>query len=120
MRAFAKASGISTRVLSDLELGRRTNFNNSTKRQLEDTLKWARGGIGDYLSQGIPPTKLSADAATQTAVGKEFVVMQAITDALQTLDRDTRIRVLRWALEREHSSPGTTPPAEETAIGAPA
>lgn len=41
--AFARASGISTRVLDDVEKGRRTNYSATTLAAIEAALGWAPG-----------------------------------------------------------------------------
>jgi hypothetical protein len=51
---FAQASGISTRILGDIETGRRTNFGPSTIAALEHTLQWATGSVAAVLAGGDP------------------------------------------------------------------
>ncbi|SIN33241.1 helix-turn-helix domain-containing protein [Mycobacteroides abscessus] len=52
--ALAEAAGLTTRVISDLESGRRSNFSASTKAQIEGALKWHTGSIDDALKGGEP------------------------------------------------------------------
>lgn len=52
--ALAEVAGLTPRVISDLELGRRSNFSASTKAQIEGALKWHTGSIDDALKGGEP------------------------------------------------------------------
>lgn len=52
--ALAEAAGLTPRVISDLELGRRSNFSASTRAQIEGALKWHTGSIDDALKGREP------------------------------------------------------------------
>lgn len=52
--ALAEAAGLTPRVISDLESGRRSNFSASTKAQIEAALKWHTGSIDDALGGRHP------------------------------------------------------------------
>jgi ribosome recycling factor len=52
--AFSAASGISTRILGDIETGRRANFDRTTVAALENTLGWATGSVASILRGGGP------------------------------------------------------------------
>lgn len=52
--ALAEAADLTVRVISDLESGRRSNFNHSTKAAIEQALKWHTGSIDLTLAGGQP------------------------------------------------------------------
>jgi hypothetical protein len=52
--AFSDASGISTRILGDIETGRRGNFDPTTIAALENTLGWATGSASRIAHGGEP------------------------------------------------------------------
>jgi hypothetical protein len=51
---FAAALKISTRVLGDIETGRRSNYDPTTLASLEDVLGWETGSIDRVLRGGDP------------------------------------------------------------------
>jgi hypothetical protein len=56
--AFSDASGISTRILGDIETGRRGNFDPTTIAALENTLGWATGSA-NRIAHGGEPTVIA-------------------------------------------------------------
>jgi hypothetical protein len=52
--AFSDATGISTRILGDIETGRRGNFDRTTIAALEGTLGWATGSATRIAYGGEP------------------------------------------------------------------
>lgn len=50
-KAFAEASEISLRTISDLEAGDRDRYTPSTLARLEKALRWPTGRVGEILSQ---------------------------------------------------------------------
>ncbi len=52
--AFADALGVSTRVLGDVETGRRGNFDSTTLAALENVLGWATGSVDRIVAGGEP------------------------------------------------------------------
>ncbi len=109
VKALAETTGVSERLISDLETGRRGNFSPSSQAVLEGHYGWRRGSIQDTLAGGTP-TVLSDPFAnngphTQEPIptsdlDKEFAAMKAIESATDELDPAARVRVLRWALDR--------------------
>lgn len=50
LRAFAAASGLSTKTLSEIESGKRASYDRATLAQLEQALGWSSGTIGTVLA----------------------------------------------------------------------
>lgn len=108
-KALADAAHLTPRVISDIEVGRRTNFSGSTKAAIEDKLLWEVGSIDAILSGGDPtplaPMKVDSGSAAppslvRNEIEHEFVAMQEVASAVENLDPDSRSRVLHWALDR--------------------
>lgn len=59
--AFAKAAGISTRVLDDLENGARTNYLDSTLAAVEATLGWSQGTCRRVVAGGSIQRDMDSD-----------------------------------------------------------
>jgi transcriptional regulator with XRE-family HTH domain len=51
---FARATGLSTRLISDLERGRRDNYSDETKALIENTLLWEPGSLDRVAAGGQP------------------------------------------------------------------
>lgn len=75
---FSRASGVSKRVLDDLETGRRDNYRASTIERVEAALGWAPGSI-IRTSEGRRPVRQHDEQ------------LQLLLDAWPHLSRDTRI-----------------------------
>lgn len=52
--AFADASGLSRRTINDVEVGKRSNYDQVTIRQIEYALGWNDGSISSVLAGGEP------------------------------------------------------------------
>lgn len=66
---FAQAAGISSRLLSDIENGKRTSYDPATLVKLEEALKWEPGGVDATLAGGdaeVAPVKV--DPARQREI----------------------------------------------------
>jgi transcriptional regulator with XRE-family HTH domain len=59
-RDFAHATGLSTRVLSDLENGRRRRYHSETLAVIEERLGWAPGSC-EQIVNGLEPTTAEVD-----------------------------------------------------------
>lgn len=59
-RDFAAATGLSARVLSDLENGRRTRYHPETLAVVEERLGWAHGSC-ERVVNGLEPTPADVD-----------------------------------------------------------
>ncbi len=66
--AFTDASGISTRILGDIETARRNSYDPTTIAKLEQALKWATGSVNSILA-GAEPTAL--DTALPTGMASQ-------------------------------------------------
>lgn len=63
---LATASGISYRILGDIETGRRDNFDRVTLVKLEHALQWAPGSAVAIANGGtaVPATRITGQGAT--------------------------------------------------------
>jgi hypothetical protein len=102
---FADASGISTRILGDIETGRRGRFDRKTIAALENTLGWATGSAVRIVEGGEPtlvPVTLSASVNDRIMLSDS--VTATVTPALE-FDPETRdeaiIRVMKSNLSTE-------------------
>lgn len=62
-KAFADHSGLSLRLISDLERGNRSSYDPSTFARLEDALEWAPGSVKAILDGGHPTSTAEANLA---------------------------------------------------------
>lgn len=53
-QAFARATGITSRTIGDIEKYRKASYGQSTLAQIEQTLRWAPGSIRAVLAGGDP------------------------------------------------------------------
>lgn len=51
---FSVAAGVAAKVISDLENGRRADYQVPTLVKVQTTLGWATGSIQDVLAGGLP------------------------------------------------------------------
>lgn len=122
VKALATKSGVSDRLISDLETGRRSNFSPSTQATLENHYGWKRGSIQDTLSGGAPTVLSDPFAGEPEAqeptprndLDSEFAAMKAIEAATEELDPAARVRVLRWALDRCNQDAAGDDPGSRT------
>lgn len=83
--AFSEVSGISVRILGDIETGRRSNFDRSTIAALEHALRWTSGSVAQVLAGG-EPTDACPPAVPLTPAG-----VQQPDEALVRVMRDPRL-----------------------------
>lgn len=60
---FAQAAGISSRLLSDIENGKRTSYDPATLVKLEEALKWEAGSVDALLAGGAATPKAAQPEA---------------------------------------------------------
>ena len=56
---FSIAAGVSTMVISDMENGRRADYQIATLVKVQNALGWATGSIQDILAGGNPTERTS-------------------------------------------------------------
>ncbi|OLT80548.1 helix-turn-helix domain-containing protein [Mycobacteroides chelonae] len=78
---FAQAAQVSTRLIGDLETGRRSNFSAANKASIEDTLNWEYGSIDDALAGGDPRERESL--STQATAGESPSTEEELINRLQ-------------------------------------
>jgi hypothetical protein len=86
--AFSDASGISTRILGDIETGRRGNFDPTTIAALENTLGWATGSV-NRIAHGGEPTVVT-NTRDDTANSDSAPAGDQATDGDEALRRVMR------------------------------
>lgn len=89
---FAAALKISTRVLGDIETGRRSNYDPTTLAALEDVLGWETGSIDTILKGGEPTLSPLADAVKEPVWEDRLETIRQIAN---NPDRSPGIRA--WA-----------------------
>lgn len=90
--AFAEAAGISLRTLSDIETGRRANYDPATLAAVEHALNWQTGSIKHILDGGTPTLTIT----TTDSAGA--------TDALTVTRTTERDAIIIGILERDDIS----------------
>lgn len=98
---FANAAHVSTRLIGDLETGRRANFSAANKAAIEEVLQWEYGSIDDTLGGGEPT---------------ERVIPATPEGASEGLKPLTRKEIARFILAAERKNDGTHSDADEKAI----
>src|SRR5437773_2876343 len=83
---LATRSGISTRVLGDIEKGRRDNYDPMTLAALEQALRWETGSVRRILDGG-EPTDLATPTARSGTTSLAQVAMRKI-GALRKMSGD--------------------------------
>ena len=78
---FAAAAQITTRVISDLENGRRGNFDPVTVSKLEKTLGWETGSLQRVAAGGEPRLRGAHDTADETTLGDLLTTYRPTEDA---------------------------------------
>jgi transcriptional regulator with XRE-family HTH domain len=96
-RQFVEHSGLSSRILSHLEQGNRTSYEQSTLARLEQALNWAPGSVRAVLAGGDPQPLPDPppDEALPAAVEDDFAVTALFVAA--ALDGPTQRRILGLA-----------------------
>lgn len=87
-QAFAAAAQINIRVLSDIENGRRDNYDKVTFARLEDGLGWETGSVATILDGGDPRLADNREA-TAEAIGN------LLTAHIRPAQDDALVRVMR-------------------------
>lgn len=77
--AFVAATGLSRRLIGDIENGRRDNYDQITLSRLEDALRWKRGRVNDLL-QG--------ELEERAAAPKELPELQTAAGIARHVHRD--------------------------------
>ena len=78
-KALADKAGLSARMLGDVENGRRDNFSDGAKAQIERALRWDAGSIDDVLSGKSP----AVSGSMQSRSGRTILRWTAIEGAEQ-------------------------------------
>jgi hypothetical protein len=77
---FAGAAKITTRVMSDIENGKRTNFDKGTIAKLEKALGWATGSAARILRGGEPRLRVDGPAAQDQALADLLTIYRPTED----------------------------------------
>lgn len=93
--AFAEETGVaSSRVLSDLENAKRTNFSRATLLGVEAAYEWKRGSIDSVLS-GREPTPIEEDKGIVVQERRTPTVAQLRGEIRKSLGRLTESQLVR-------------------------
>jgi len=105
-QALADASGISIRVLSDLENGRRANFDSVTIAALEQALEWETGSVAQIVG-GYEPITRRAVAEYPADAAIEVVLRSGLPDNVKKrfaqILADDRLAADRHRIDMAHS-----------------
>lgn len=96
--AFARHTGISPRLLNDLELGKRTSYDQSTFVRLEQALEWRSGSVNVVLAGGTP--LLPADPTDDVA----FVIGNIERSDLPDAPKQALLRYARRVQQRQRQA----------------
>ena len=95
-KALAEASGLTSRMLGDIENARRTNYAAGTRAQIENALRWAPGSIGAILTGGDPTSLSAEEVEAISRKRKEFHEVKRqlgeIYDAMQRQPDEASVR----------------------------
>jgi transcriptional regulator with XRE-family HTH domain len=80
---FAAASGLSARLLTDLERSKRSNYDRVTLARLERALRWPEGRVRDILAT---PEKPPDDAAESWLSTREGIARHLFRDDLPLVE----------------------------------
>lgn len=109
---FAEAAQVSTRLIGDLETGRRSNFSAANKASIEDTLDWEYGSIDDTLAGGDPRERVAPvvnqepTPMSRKEIARFVMAAERVNDGTQTDDDD---KVIEDFLAREKASAAIRP-----------
>lgn len=78
-QALADASGICTRVIGDIETGRRSNFDPTTSAALERALEWETGSATQIVG-GYGPSPISAAPEVSVDAAVDLVMHSDLPD----------------------------------------
>ncbi|MBB2940478.1 transcriptional regulator with XRE-family HTH domain [Actinoplanes lutulentus] len=101
---FAEATRITARVLSDIENGRRGNFDQVTIAKLEYGLRWATGSVAKVVDGGAPEPRggLVYDHGPDTAAGYVPTEDAAVVRVLRSdLPDEKKREVIRMLIAEE-------------------
>lgn len=114
---FADAIGVSARVVSDLENGRRGNFDSVTIASLEDVLGWETGSVARIAAGGDPAPR------GQVAVAPEPHGSRAVPDEIEmiyaskSMTPRQKLQAIRMVLElREAADVESGVPRDDNGI----
>lgn len=102
--ALADRSGISTRILGDIEKGRRGNFDPVTLASLEQALRWQTGSVRRVLA-GHEPTVLASErqGPEEPRGASAAAVLRAIEVILDAKVADyEKVRFIRKLIAEEY------------------
>ena len=108
-RSLSDATGISLRVLADLEAGKRSNYDAVTLARLEQTLGWLTGSVARITAGGepvltpepVPPAPTTAPpGGTVTPSADDDALIRVMTSGLS----DDKKRALIGLLIEERQS----------------
>lgn len=103
---FAAALGISARVVSDIENGRRGNFDAVTIASLEDVLGWETGSAQGVAEGGEPRLRPSPDSHADRSGPDEIdLIYRSTMTHRQKLEAIRIVLELRAEMEAESSGP---------------
>lgn len=103
---IASAVGVSTRVMSDIENGRRGNFDPVTVAALERVLGWETGSAHRIAAGGEPRLRAQPTRADQpTSDEIEMIYASTSMTALQKLEAIRIVLALRAEVEAESDAP---------------
>lgn len=104
--ALAEQVGVSSRVLSDIENARRTNYDRVTIASLERVLGWGTGSVTRILAGGEPLPRAGASSGSNADV-----VVRMIVEVLQTKISDyLKVRTIEGIIAKEYQEPATEIP----------
>ncbi|WP_433731165.1 hypothetical protein ACQP2Y_21985 [Actinoplanes sp. CA-051413] len=93
---LADASNISTRILGDIETGRRDGrFDRTTIARLERTLKWATGSAQQIADGGEPTLLAGPDLTTDRTSANRSDTLSALVTKIMRDDRITEAQKTR-------------------------
>lgn len=97
---IASAVGVSTRVMSDIENGRRGNFDQVTVAALERVLGWETGSAARVAAGGEPVIRgqASTDTPTRPMSAQEFTEMIDEIEASPSLEPLEKLHAIRKVL----------------------
>lgn len=79
--AFARDSGLSPRLLSDIERGRRESYDSATLARLERALRWLPGSVQAVLDGGNPTRVEDADTRPVEREGDDLALMTLLAQS---------------------------------------
>jgi transcriptional regulator with XRE-family HTH domain len=117
---FAAALQVSVRLLSDIENGRRSNYDPVTIAALENVLGWETGSAQRIADGGEPELRQQP----ATAPGRTHIAGPAQDEidliyASKTMSAKQKLEAIRMVLELRKQAEEEAPPAGETSSNAP-